>query len=179
MNTTSHLRRKSKALQVSMTPPMPSRARTSSESSFDESYFSKTYVPLSSLPTPPLSSHSNVSSRLQCPDVLFSAGEVLDPELLGKIFPQIAPPAAEFRLIRDVISRPGNPPHKSHTIVNLFNKRLCSSRPRNSHASQPPPRDNCPHSLHPRFSERSLCSTMAERLSSDGTISTPSLWIYR
>ncbi|KAH8784772.1 hypothetical protein F5882DRAFT_428438 [Hyaloscypha sp. PMI_1271] len=63
---------------------MASRSQSSSlSSSFDESYFSKTYVPLSSLPTPPLSSHSNTSTRQQSPETIFSPGEVPDPELLG------------------------------------------------------------------------------------------------
>ncbi|KAL5316865.1 hypothetical protein ACEPPN_015917 [Leptodophora sp. 'Broadleaf-Isolate-01'] len=86
MFTTSHLKRKSKGGRDSITPPMTSRSRSSSvssSSSFDESYFSKTYVPLSSLPTPPPSSHSNTSSRQQSPDTFSSPGEILDPELLG------------------------------------------------------------------------------------------------
>ncbi|KAL2061947.1 hypothetical protein VTL71DRAFT_7325 [Oculimacula yallundae] len=86
MFTTSHLKRKSKGRQEAMTPPMAFRSRSSSvssTSSFDESYFSKTYVPLSSLPTPPPSSHSNLSSRQQSPDSFSSPGEILDPELLG------------------------------------------------------------------------------------------------
>ncbi|CZR62298.1 uncharacterized protein PAC_12195 [Phialocephala subalpina] len=61
-----------------MTPPM---ARCPSTSSFTESYFTKTYVPLSSLPTPPLS-HSRNNSRQQSPEA-FSPGQVLDPELFG------------------------------------------------------------------------------------------------
>ncbi|KAK0129080.1 hypothetical protein ONS95_001021 [Cadophora gregata] len=84
MFTTSHLKRKSKGRQDYMTPPMTTRSRSSSCSSFDEeSYFSKTYVPLSSLPTPPPSLHSNISSRQQSPDIFSSPGEILDPELLG------------------------------------------------------------------------------------------------
>ncbi|PVH82636.1 hypothetical protein DL98DRAFT_586234 [Cadophora sp. DSE1049] len=83
MFTTSHLKRKPKGRQDSMTPPMASRSRSSCSSFDEESYFSKTYVPLSSLPTPPPSSHSNTSSRQQSPDVFSSPGEILDPELLG------------------------------------------------------------------------------------------------
>ncbi len=83
MVTSSHLKRKSKVVEDAMTPPMGSRSRSSSVSSFDdESYFSKTYVPLSSLPTPPLSAHSN-HSRQQTSESLFSPEEILDPELLG------------------------------------------------------------------------------------------------
>ncbi|KAF4636578.1 hypothetical protein G7Y89_g1505 [Cudoniella acicularis] len=74
-------------MHESMTPPMASRSRSSSSASFDESYFesyfSKTYVPLSNLPTPPLSSHSNPSSRQRSPENFLSVGEVLDPNLLG------------------------------------------------------------------------------------------------
>lgn len=70
-----------------MTPPMASRSRSSSDASFDdayfEDYFSKTYVPLSNLPTPPPSSHSNQASRQQSPDDFLPVGEVLDPDLLG------------------------------------------------------------------------------------------------
>jgi len=81
-----------------MTPPMASRSGTSSlSSSFDESYFSKTYVPLSNLPTPPLSLHSNASTRQQSPEALFSPGEIQDPELLGTSFPRFVP-GIEFRL---------------------------------------------------------------------------------
>ncbi|KAH6673791.1 hypothetical protein B0J14DRAFT_56851 [Halenospora varia] len=71
----------------SLTPPMASRSRSSSDASFDdayfEDYFSKTYVPLSSLPTPPPSSHSNQGSRQQSPEDFLPVGEVLDPDLLG------------------------------------------------------------------------------------------------
>ncbi|KAE8447759.1 hypothetical protein EG329_010153 [Mollisiaceae sp. DMI_Dod_QoI] len=81
MNTTSYLKRKPKMVKDTMTPPM-ARSRSSSESSsFDESYFFKTYVPLSSLPTPPLS-HSRNNSRQQSPEA-FSPDEILDPDLLG------------------------------------------------------------------------------------------------
>jgi hypothetical protein len=94
MITTSHLKRKPKAAAVvtntttEMTPPMTStsRSRSSSISSFDdfdEDYFSKTYVPLSSLPTPPPSSHSNNSCQ-QLPESLVDCEHVLEPELLGK-----------------------------------------------------------------------------------------------
>lgn len=80
MNTTSHLRRKVKG---TITPPIN---RSPSDSSFNDSYFDKTYVPLSSLPTPPLS-HSRSNSRQQSP-ASFSSDDVLDPELIGTIFPR-------------------------------------------------------------------------------------------
>jgi hypothetical protein len=67
---------------------LKARSRTSSISSlddFDESYFYQNYVPLSSLPTPPLSYSTN-TSRQQSPESLFP-GETLDAALLG-----IAPP---------------------------------------------------------------------------------------
>ncbi|CZT43674.1 uncharacterized protein RSE6_03745 [Rhynchosporium secalis] len=85
MFTTSHLKRKTKGRQEVITPPMTFRSRSSSvsSSSSDESYFFKTYVPLSSLPTPPPSSQSNLSSRQQSPHPFPSPGEILDPELLG------------------------------------------------------------------------------------------------
>jgi hypothetical protein len=57
-------------------------SRSGSDSSFDDSFFLKTYVPLSNLPTPPLGYSSN-STRQQSPEVL-NPGEALDPELLGK-----------------------------------------------------------------------------------------------
>jgi hypothetical protein len=99
MITSSNLRRATKVVNDTMTPPMASRSGASSlSSSIDESYFSKTYVPLSSLPTPPLSSHSNASTRQQSPDALFSPGEIPDPELLGISFPRFVP-GIEFRLI--------------------------------------------------------------------------------
>ncbi|KAI9054903.1 hypothetical protein LZ554_002047 [Drepanopeziza brunnea f. sp. 'monogermtubi'] len=94
--TKSHLKRKSKAVDKSMTPPIAFRPPMFFSSSFsgdededdeddgyDEAYFSKTYVPLSSLPTPPPSCHSHASSRQQSPDLHFCAGEMLDPRLLG------------------------------------------------------------------------------------------------
>jgi hypothetical protein len=75
-----------------MTLPMASQSRSSSlSSSFDDSYFSKTYIPLSSLPTPPLSSHSNPSTRQQSPEALFSPGETPNPKLLGTSFPDVDP----------------------------------------------------------------------------------------
>lgn len=55
-----------------------------SEEEWDfEAYFSKPYVPLSNLPTPPLSAHSSTSSRQTTPDFDFDDVEDLDPELLG------------------------------------------------------------------------------------------------
>jgi hypothetical protein len=51
------------------------------DDSYYDSYFSKTYVPLSSLPTPPLLSHSNGSIRQNSPDL--ELDESLDPSLLG------------------------------------------------------------------------------------------------
>jgi hypothetical protein len=86
----SVLRRTSKTTNIimnadqSFTSPMATRSRSSSVDSFDEEYFSKTYVPLSSLPTPPPSSHSNASTRQTTPETLFSPTEYLDPRLLGK-----------------------------------------------------------------------------------------------
>ncbi|TAQ89970.1 hypothetical protein B7494_g1700 [Chlorociboria aeruginascens] len=64
-------------------------SRTSSSSSIaslsstSSSYFSKTYVPLSNLPTPPPSSHSQASSRQHTPSSSISPQELLAPELLG------------------------------------------------------------------------------------------------
>ncbi|TVY40055.1 hypothetical protein LOCC1_G005212 [Lachnellula occidentalis] len=64
---------------------MDSRRRRSSASSFDdafiESYLSKTYIPLSNLPTPPPTSHSNSSTHKQ-PSFLTS-GEIHNPKFLG------------------------------------------------------------------------------------------------
>jgi hypothetical protein len=48
---------------------------------FDDDYFFKTYVPLSNLPTPPLSSRSATAPK-QFPRHLLIE-EDLDPELLG------------------------------------------------------------------------------------------------
>jgi hypothetical protein len=60
------------------TPPMASTDRRPSDDSYIHSYFSKTYEPLSNLPTPPLSAHSNgqVTPPLELNDGL-------DPTLLG------------------------------------------------------------------------------------------------
>ncbi|KAB8290064.1 hypothetical protein EYC80_010390 [Monilinia laxa] len=74
-----------------MTPPlsMSSRKRSSSTSSissmesFDSDFFEQTYVPLSNLPTPPLSSHSYDTTAAPSPISLFSSDEILDPEFLG------------------------------------------------------------------------------------------------
>ncbi|RDW79647.1 hypothetical protein BP6252_04285 [Coleophoma cylindrospora] len=70
-----------------MTPPMASFGlkRSPSEDSLDEAYFLKTYVPLSNLPTPPLSCFSDSSSekRHSLPEVLHASAEHLDPDLLG------------------------------------------------------------------------------------------------
>lgn len=87
----SSLRRASKKMGNSMTPPMATRSRNSSVSSFDEAYFSKTYVPLSNLPTPPLSSHSNDSTQVQPAEELFSPEEYLDPQLIGILCSLISP----------------------------------------------------------------------------------------
>ncbi|OWP03548.1 hypothetical protein B2J93_7566 [Marssonina coronariae] len=90
MLTKSHLKRESssKTVDESSTPPMVTRPRSSPASSLDEEYFAQTYVPLSSLPTPPTSSRwssssSSSSSRQQSPESYCSAGETLDPEMLG------------------------------------------------------------------------------------------------
>jgi len=63
---------------------MAPRSYASSEASVDESYFFKTYVPLSNLPTPPPSSHSSFDHALQTnSSIFFPDSETLDPELLG------------------------------------------------------------------------------------------------
>jgi hypothetical protein len=67
-----------------MSPPLSSRSRSSSlDSAFDEEYFSKTYVPLSNLPTPPTSSHSNVLGVTQDIGDVLLYRENLDPDLIG------------------------------------------------------------------------------------------------
>ncbi|KAG9229419.1 hypothetical protein BJ875DRAFT_445979 [Amylocarpus encephaloides] len=63
---------------------MTSRSRSLSlDSSVDDEYFFKTYVPLSNLPTPPLGSSSNPASRRQSAEVFLTQGEILDADLLG------------------------------------------------------------------------------------------------
>ncbi|KAM3077238.1 hypothetical protein ACMFMG_003298 [Clarireedia jacksonii] len=65
---------------------MASRKRSSSISSiesFDSDFFEQTYVPLSNLPTPPLSSHSHDITAEQSPVSFFSSDEILDPEFQG------------------------------------------------------------------------------------------------
>lgn len=57
------------------------RSRSGSESSFDDSFFLKTYIPLSNLPTPPLSYTRNHTRQQSLEFVL--PGEDLDHELLG------------------------------------------------------------------------------------------------
>ena len=72
------------ALNANMTPPMAEKASSRSpsvESDFDESYFERTYVPLSNLPTPPL---SHPYDRVPVADTLCSVDEYRNPELLGK-----------------------------------------------------------------------------------------------
>ncbi|QSZ35665.1 hypothetical protein DSL72_006787 [Monilinia vaccinii-corymbosi] len=71
-----------------MSPPlsMSSRKRSSSASSvesFDSDFFHQTYVPLSNLPTPPLSSHPYDTAAAQSPISLFGSDEILAPEFLG------------------------------------------------------------------------------------------------
>jgi len=68
------------------TTPMASRSRSascSSDSSVDEAYFFKTYIPLSNLPTPPSGFLSDETSQQHTPECLHSLDEPLDPELLG------------------------------------------------------------------------------------------------
>lgn len=48
---------------------------------FDEEYFSRTYQPLSNLPTPPPSSRDSLAA--QSPRSLLEDGELLDSALLG------------------------------------------------------------------------------------------------
>ncbi|TVY75565.1 hypothetical protein LSUE1_G007335 [Lachnellula suecica] len=67
---------------------MSARSRSSSASSFDDayidSYFSKTYVPLSNLPTPPPSSHSHTNtSSTHSPNEVLASGELLNSDLMG------------------------------------------------------------------------------------------------
>lgn len=75
-------------MNPTMSPPlsMSSRKRSSSISSiesFDSDFFDQTYVPLSNLPTPPLSSHSYDNTAAHSPISLFSSDEILDSEVLG------------------------------------------------------------------------------------------------
>jgi hypothetical protein len=63
-------------------PPMASEDRCSPDDVYDDnSYFLQTYIPLSNLPTPPLSSHSD-----KCPEEYpskLSVDEGLNSTLLG------------------------------------------------------------------------------------------------
>jgi hypothetical protein len=168
MSTASYLKRESKfaAGNDTMTPPMTSscpRSRSSSVSSvssFDsEAYFSKTYVPLSSLPTPPMSSHSNSFSQ-QLPEALFSTEQILDPELLGMsldfrfwillglvqylcMVPRIC--GAEFRLI---VCRPSNSPHEFDSPFHLSNHGISVACPCYSHPGGSTIGNGCAGSVH-------------------------------
>lgn len=66
-----------------MSPSRHTLSRRSSIDSLDDEYFDKTYVPLSNLPTPPLSSNSNASSRRASYEDGFAGAEYLNPNLLG------------------------------------------------------------------------------------------------
>jgi hypothetical protein len=56
-------------------PPMGNPDRRDSEDSYEnDSYFYQTYVPLSNLPTPPLSSHSVSSIKGSQPKLDFEGG---------------------------------------------------------------------------------------------------------
>jgi hypothetical protein len=52
------------------------------EFDFDDEYFSRTYQPLSNLPTPPPSSRESLAS--QSPRALLEDGGLLDSALLGR-----------------------------------------------------------------------------------------------
>lgn len=70
-----------------MSPLQPRSLRqNSSNDALDEEYFDKTYVPLSSLPTPPLSYNSNASSRRVSYEHGYGHAEYLNPNLLGKLY---------------------------------------------------------------------------------------------
>jgi len=49
---------------------------------FDQEYFTRTYQPLSNLPTPPPSSRN--TSAAQSPKTIFKDGGLLESELLGQ-----------------------------------------------------------------------------------------------
>lgn len=86
MVTQSYLKRKPKTVQDVYTPPMSTSLHSPSLEDI-ESYFSKPYIPLSSLPTPPLytSTSSRRTSRQASPDLFYPGpDELLSAELLGK-----------------------------------------------------------------------------------------------
>lgn len=103
-----------------MTPPMAFCAHSSSPSSScsdddeEEAYFAKTYVPLSSLPTPP---PSNDSTRQQSPEMCFSfsSEETLDPGLLGTSPSSLRPRVGKER-IRLITFNPGPASHLANLI---------------------------------------------------------------
>ncbi|KAL2023053.1 hypothetical protein VTK56DRAFT_3963 [Thermocarpiscus australiensis] len=66
------------------------------EFDFDEEYFSRTYQPLSNLPTPPPSSRDSLAT--QSPRFLLEDGELLDSALLGPAvhLVNLVPPAASL-----------------------------------------------------------------------------------
>ncbi|KXX79194.1 hypothetical protein MMYC01_203688 [Madurella mycetomatis] len=66
------------------------------EFDFDEEYFSRTYQPLSNLPTPPASSRDSLAA--QSPRFLLEDGELLDSALLGPAvhLVNLVPPAASL-----------------------------------------------------------------------------------
>jgi hypothetical protein len=69
--------------EITMSPPpsQQSHSRRLSIDSLDEEYFDKTYVPLSNLPTPPMSNAS--SRRASYEDGFVAHQECLNPNLLG------------------------------------------------------------------------------------------------
>src|ERR1017187_6462771 len=63
---------------------------------YEESYFLRTYQPLSNLPTPPPSSRGSTAASDCHAECLLEEGEALDPTLLGKsclaVYPNSPPP---------------------------------------------------------------------------------------
>ncbi|KAL2128161.1 hypothetical protein VTI74DRAFT_9565 [Chaetomium olivicolor] len=84
------------------------------EFDFDEEYFSRTYQPLSNLPTPPPSSRESLAS--QSPPALLEDGGLLDSALLGPAvhLVNLIPPAASLTvpsvpLVHEMLVRSGLP----------------------------------------------------------------------
>jgi len=84
MASQSHLKRETKSVpfETTYTPPIATSIHSQSPEDI-ESYFSKPYIPLSSLPTPPLCSSSSRSTSRQASPDFDSPNQALDDSLFG------------------------------------------------------------------------------------------------
>ncbi len=141
-----------------------SRMSASYESLSD---FLSTYVPLSNLPTPPISSDVGHPIRPASPEL--EEDQALDPSLIGKFagmsrLPYYSPCNSGWPIKIDTNRRSNrscNSPHKFDSVIQLSPHLLCTSSPCTSHPCQASNRSSRTRCMHSRLTLTTIRSVLA------------------